>query len=171
MEFCKKLCKKLIFFFQNISVENSLICPRTKWASHCLTELFPIYQNNIWTIRRWDDHTIIPSSHRIILKIVVFLVKRPRARTSDLPEVIQPKSCESFYVHKENHIKMVDRSKMDEWNDQKLLPNRFFLNQSFLGCKLNSSLISLLLFWIVFSLLQSFRLWRLMQFCQIIINL
>ena len=27
---------------------------------YCLTELFPIYQNNIWTIRWWDDHTIIP---------------------------------------------------------------------------------------------------------------
>ena len=25
-----------------------------------LTELFPIYQNNIWTIRQWDDHTIVP---------------------------------------------------------------------------------------------------------------
>ena len=76
---------------------NSLKCPKAKSLSHCLTELFPIYQNNIWTIRQWDDHTIIPSSHRILLKIVGFLVKRPRARTSDLPEVIQPKSCESFY--------------------------------------------------------------------------
>ena len=64
---------------------------------------------------------------------------RPRGRTSDLSEVIQPKSCESFYVHKENHIKTVDRSKMNEWNDQKLLPNRFFLNQSFLGCELATS--------------------------------
>ena len=118
---------------------NSLKYPKTKSLSHCLTELFPINQNNVWTIRRWDDHTIIPSSHRIILKIVVFLVKRPRARTSDLPEVIQPKSCESFYVHKESHIKTVDRSKMDEWNDQKLLPNRFVLNQSFLGCELPAS--------------------------------
>ena len=63
----------------------------------------------------------------------------PRAKTSDLSEVIQPKSCESFYVHKENHIKTVDRSKMNEWNDQKLLPNRFFLNQSFLGCELATS--------------------------------
>ena len=35
--------------------------------------LFPIYQNNIWTIRRWDNHTVIPSSHRMILKIVGFL--------------------------------------------------------------------------------------------------
>ena len=64
---------------------------------------------------------------------------RPRARTSDLSEVIQPKSWESFYVHKENHIKTVDRSKMNEWNDQKLLPNRFFLNQSFLGCEMAAS--------------------------------
>ena len=36
-------------------------------------ELFSIYQNNNWTIRWWDDYTIIPSSHHIILKIVVFL--------------------------------------------------------------------------------------------------
>ena len=55
MEFCKKLWKKWIFF-QNNSVENSLICPRTKSASHCLTELFPIYQNKHRTIR--------PSDHR-----------------------------------------------------------------------------------------------------------
>jgi hypothetical protein len=67
------------------------------------------------------------------------LFTRPKARTSDLSEVIQPKSCESFYVHKENHIKTVDRSKMNEWNDQKLLPNRFFLNQSFLGCEMAAS--------------------------------
>ena len=60
MEFCKKLCKKWIFF-QNNSVENSLICPRTKSASHCLTELFPIYQNNIGPS---DGKAIISSSNR-----------------------------------------------------------------------------------------------------------
>ena len=54
------------FFFQNNSVENSLICPRTKSASHCLTE-FPIYQNKHWTIKRWDDHIVVQSSHRNIL--------------------------------------------------------------------------------------------------------
>ena len=73
MEFCKKLCKKWIFFFQNNSVENSLICPRTKSASHCLTELFPIYQNKHWTIRRRDDHIVVQSSHRNISKIDGFL--------------------------------------------------------------------------------------------------
>ena len=49
---------------------KSLIYPKAKPASHCLTELFSIYQNNNCTIRRWNDHTIVPSSHRIILKIV-----------------------------------------------------------------------------------------------------
>ena len=28
-------------------------CPRAKSANHCLTELFSIYQNKHWTIRRW----------------------------------------------------------------------------------------------------------------------
>ena len=74
MEFCKKLCKKWIFFFQNDSVENSLICPRTKSASHCPTELFPIYSNNHWTIRRRDNHIVVPSSDRIKLKIDGFYV-------------------------------------------------------------------------------------------------
>ena len=73
-EFCKKLCKKLIFFLQNNSVENSLICPKKKSASHCPTELFPIYPNNHWTIRRRDDHIVVPSSNRIKLKIDWFLL-------------------------------------------------------------------------------------------------
>ena len=34
-----------------------MICPNTKSATHCLTELFPIYQNKHWTIRLRDDHT------------------------------------------------------------------------------------------------------------------
>ena len=71
-EFCKKLCNNG-FFFQNNSLENSLICPKNKSASHCPTELFPIYPNNHWTIRRRDDHTVVPSSNRIKLKIVWFL--------------------------------------------------------------------------------------------------
>ena len=40
------------FFFQNNSVENSLICPKDKSASHCPIELFPIYPNIHWTIRQ-----------------------------------------------------------------------------------------------------------------------
>ena len=40
MKFCKKLCKKWIFF-QNNSVENSLICPNNKSASHT-ANFFPI---------------------------------------------------------------------------------------------------------------------------------
>ena len=69
MEFFRKLFKKWIFLFQNNSVENTLICPWTKSASHCLTELFPIYQNKHWTIRRRDDHIVVQSSDRNIFKI------------------------------------------------------------------------------------------------------
>ena len=46
-----------------------LKCPKSKSLSQCLTELFPIYQNKHWTIRQWDNCSIDPSSHRIILKI------------------------------------------------------------------------------------------------------
>ena len=67
-EFCKKFCRKW-FFFQNNFVENSLICPKNKSLNHCPTELFPIYSNNHWTIRRRDDHIVVPSSNRIKLKI------------------------------------------------------------------------------------------------------
>ena len=67
-------CVKHGFFFQNDSVENILICPRTKLASHCLSELFPIYQNKHWTIRRRDDHIVVQSSHCNISKIDGFLV-------------------------------------------------------------------------------------------------
>ena len=35
---------------------NSLKCPMANSLSRCLTDLFPIYQNDIWTI---------PSSHSI----------------------------------------------------------------------------------------------------------
>ena len=66
-------CVKNGFFLQNNSVENSLICPKKKSASHCPTKLFPIYPNNHWTIRRRDDHIVVPSSNRIKLKIDWFL--------------------------------------------------------------------------------------------------
>ena len=69
-------CVKNGFFLQNNSVENSLICPKNKSASHCPTKLFPIYPNNHWTIRRWDDHIVVPSSNRIKLKIDWFLVRK-----------------------------------------------------------------------------------------------
>ena len=42
------------------------------WLGDCRTELFPIYQNKHWTIRRQDEQTVVPLSHRIILKIVGF---------------------------------------------------------------------------------------------------
>ena len=47
---------------------NSLKCPKS------LTELLPIYQNKHWTIRQWDNCYVDPLSHRIILKIVGFLL-------------------------------------------------------------------------------------------------
>ena len=62
-------CVKNGFFFQNNSVENSLICPRAKSANQCLTELFPMYQNKHWTIRQRDDHIVVPLSNRNKLKI------------------------------------------------------------------------------------------------------
>ena len=52
---------------------NYLIGPKSKLLSHCLTELLSIYQNKHWTIRQWDDRSVNPLSHRIILKIVGFL--------------------------------------------------------------------------------------------------
>ena len=47
----------LFYFLQDEENEiqlfiNSLICPKTKSPSHCLSKLFPIYQNKHWTIRQ-----------------------------------------------------------------------------------------------------------------------
>ena len=53
---------KILFFI------NSLKRPKATPPTHCLTVLFLIYQNNNWTIKRWYDHTIVPS-YCIILKI------------------------------------------------------------------------------------------------------
>ena len=58
------------FYFH--SVMNSLKYPKSKSLSHCLTALFPIYQNKHWTIRRRDNRSIDSSSHHIILMIVGF---------------------------------------------------------------------------------------------------
>ena len=57
----------VIFFFQSNSVKNSLKCPKAKSANHCITKLFPIYQNKNWTIRRQDNHTVVPLSCPTIL--------------------------------------------------------------------------------------------------------
>ena len=79
-KFLAKFLSKLIFFLIFLQLEKiksnllcSLICLKTKSATYCLTELFPIHQNKHWIIRRRDDHTIVPLSHCIILKIVGFL--------------------------------------------------------------------------------------------------
>ena len=56
----------------SISVKNSLICPKTKSATHCLTELFPIYQNKHWTIRWWVDHTVVPLSQVLYWRLSDF---------------------------------------------------------------------------------------------------
>ena len=56
--------------------------PKTKLATHCLTELFPICQNKHWTIRRQDDCSVGLSSHGIILEIVRFEISnslRPKS--------------------------------------------------------------------------------------------
>ena len=53
---------------------NSLKYPRAKSANHCLTELFSIYQNKHWTIRRRDDHIVVPSSNHNKWKIDWLLV-------------------------------------------------------------------------------------------------
>ena len=50
----KKLIKIELFI-------NSLKCPKAKPSTHCLTELFQIYQTNHWTIRWWNDQKIVPS--------------------------------------------------------------------------------------------------------------
>ena len=63
------------FYF--LSVKNSLKCPKAKSATHCLTELFQIYQNKHWIIRQQDNHTVVPSSRRILLKIVSFYSSKP----------------------------------------------------------------------------------------------
>ena len=60
-KFCKKMCKKIEFYFQSNSVMNSLKCPKSKSLSHCLNELFPIYQDKYWTIRQQDDRSVDPS--------------------------------------------------------------------------------------------------------------
>ena len=44
-------------------------CPRAKSSNHCLTELFSIYQNKHWTIKRRDNHIVVSSSNHIKLKI------------------------------------------------------------------------------------------------------
>ena len=46
-----------------------MICPKAKSATHCLTELFSIYQNKHGTIRRRDDHIVVQLTHRNISKI------------------------------------------------------------------------------------------------------
>jgi hypothetical protein len=62
------------FYFQSNSVKNSLKFSMAESATYCLTQLFPTYQNKHWTIGRQEDHTVVPSYHRIILEIVGFLV-------------------------------------------------------------------------------------------------
>ena len=74
--FCLKLFKityHFISFLQFLLTLN----PKTKSVTHCLTELFPIYQNKYWTIKRQNDCSVDPSTHHILLKIVGFLVYFP----------------------------------------------------------------------------------------------
>ena len=64
-----------------------MICPKPKSAIHCLTKLFPIYQNKPWTIRRRDDCSVDPSFHRTILNIAGFLnrKKNPQEQPKKFP--------------------------------------------------------------------------------------
>ena len=72
--FARNFVKKIELYFQSNSVMNGLKCPKSKSLSNCLTELFPIYQNKHWTIRRQKDRFVNPSFHRIMLNIIWFLV-------------------------------------------------------------------------------------------------
>ena len=65
-----------------------MIYTKAKPASHCLTELFSIYQNKHWTIRRRDDHIIVPSSNRIKLKIDWFNILHVQETQARKPEFI-----------------------------------------------------------------------------------
>ena len=100
-------CVKNGFFLQNNSVENSLICPKNKSASHCPTELFPIYPNNHWTIRQRDDHIVIPSSNRIKLKIDWFKNLHAQQKNMMLDLFMHEKITSSlpdfFFLFKDNH--------------------------------------------------------------------
>ena len=45
-------------------------CPKAKSATHCLTQLFPMYQNK----HTFNHQSVVPLALRIILKIVRFLI-------------------------------------------------------------------------------------------------
>ena len=66
-------------------------------TTHFLTELFPIYQNKHWTIKWWNDCSVDPLSHRIILKIVGFLYSSPFSSFGIKKRVLctmHPNSCQ-----------------------------------------------------------------------------
>ena len=54
---------------------NSLKCPKSKSLSHCLTELFTIYQNKHWTIRQQDDHTVVPSYYIEDCQMIIIVIE------------------------------------------------------------------------------------------------
>ena len=85
------------FYFQSNSVMNSLKCPKSKSLSHCLTELFPIYRNKHWTIRRWNNRFVDPPFHRIILKIEGFVIHEPTA--NNWHRCIAPQTCSHANKH------------------------------------------------------------------------
>ena len=60
-----------------------------KSGTHCFTLLFPIYQNDNRTIKRKDDHTIIPSPHGIMLKIVGFYVIASKIFTVSVGQLVK----------------------------------------------------------------------------------
>ena len=102
--FARNCVKNGLFSLQNISVENSLICPRAKSSNHCLTELLSIYQNKHGTIKRRDDHIVVQLSHPNIFKIDWFFYPFYGRQMVDIYEIFageivwknQNKVCHDF---------------------------------------------------------------------------
>ena len=69
-------------FFYTISCKipfkiNSLICPKTNSATHCVTELFPIYQNKHWTIRRREVILLVYKvDHQVALAYLYHILNK-----------------------------------------------------------------------------------------------
>ena len=87
-----------------------MICPKAKSATHCLTELFSIYQNKHGTIRRRDDHVVVQSSYRNIFKIDWFLLYHTFAAFPSRQHISKEKMhdwtkfCPNFILNLSYHV-------------------------------------------------------------------